>query len=105
VWPHRSILVLVVLAVALAAGAGLAYLIQLMKPVFWSVRTLAEASGATVLGAVSPAFPQVMLRRKRWDLAFYTLFAGSFLLLAAAVLGFSLLGEHLTLPPNIGSLL
>jgi polysaccharide chain length determinant protein (PEP-CTERM system associated) len=105
VWPHRSLLVLVVLAVSLAAGAGLSYLIQLLKPVFWSVRTLAEASGATVLGAVSPAFPQAMLRRKRWDLAFYTFFAGSFLLVAAVVLGFSLLGEHLTLPPNMGSLL
>jgi len=94
-----------VLALALGCGAGLAYLIQILKPVFWSVRTLAANTGATVLGAVSPAFPQALLRRKRWDVSFYTLFAGSFFLLAAAVLGLSLLGEHLTLPPDIGSLL
>jgi polysaccharide chain length determinant protein (PEP-CTERM system associated) len=103
--PHRSALVLMVLALALGCGAGLAYLIQILKPVFWSVRTLAANTGATVLGAVSPAFPQALLRRKRWDVSFYTLFAGSFFLLAAAVLGLSLLGEHLTLPPDIGSLL
>jgi polysaccharide chain length determinant protein (PEP-CTERM system associated) len=103
--PHRSLLVLVVLGLALGCGAGLAYLIQMLKPVFWSVRTLAENTGATVLGAVSPAFPQALLRRKRWDVSFYTLFAGSFFLLAAVVLGLSLLGQHLTLPPDIGSLL
>jgi len=103
--PHRNLLVLAVLGLSLAAGAGLAYLIQILKPVFWSVRTLAEHTGATVLGAVSPAFPQTLLRRKRWDVAFYTVFAGSFFLLAAVVLGFSLLGEHLALPHDLGSLL
>jgi polysaccharide chain length determinant protein (PEP-CTERM system associated) len=103
--PHRTLLVLAVLAVSVGCGAGVAYLIQLLKPVFWSVRTLAENTGATVLGAVSPAFPQALLRRKRWDVSFYTLFAGSFFLLAAVVLGLSLLGEHLTLPPDIGKLL
>jgi hypothetical protein len=66
---------------------------------------LAENTGATVLGAVSPAFPQALLRRKRWDVSFYTLFAGSFLLLAVVVLGLSLLGQHLMLPPDMGKLL
>jgi hypothetical protein len=66
---------------------------------------LAEHSGAPVLGAVSPAFPQALLRRKRWDVSFYTLFAGSFLLLAVVVLGLSLLGQHLMLPPDMGKLL
>jgi polysaccharide chain length determinant protein (PEP-CTERM system associated) len=103
--PHRALLVVAVLGVALGAGAGLAYLIQVLKPVFWSVKTLAEYTGATVLGAVSPAFPQALLRRKRWDVSFFTLFAGSFFLLAAVVLGFSLLGEHLALPHDLGSLL
>ena len=103
--PHRTLLVLMVLALSVGCGAGLAYLIQLLKPVFWSVRTLAEHTGATVLGAVSPAFPQALLRRKRWDVSFYTLFAGGFLLLAVVVLGLSLLGQHLTLPSDMGKLL
>jgi len=101
--PHRSVLVLVVLAFALGGGAGIAYLLQLLKPVFWSVRTLAEASGATVLGAVSTAFPKTLRRRKRWDLALYTVAAGSFVALAVVVLGFSMLGGHLALPPAVGS--
>jgi len=99
--PHRSVLVLVVFALALGVGAGIAYLLQLLKPVFLSVRTLAENTGATVLGAVSAAFPRALQRRKRWDIAFYTFIAGSFMLLAVVVLGFSLLGEHLTLPPEL----
>ena len=103
--PHRSLLVLAVLALSVGIGAGLAYLIQLLKPVFWSVRTLAETTGATVLGAVSPAFPQALLLRKRLDLSLYTMFTGGLLLLAVVVLGLSLLGEHLTLPPDIGNLL
>lgn len=101
--PHRAVLVIVVLALACGCGAGLAYLIQILKPVFWSVRTLAQNTGATVLGAVSPAFPKALLRRNRWDAAFYTLFAGSFMLLGAVVLGFSLLGQHLTLPADLRS--
>jgi polysaccharide chain length determinant protein (PEP-CTERM system associated) len=103
--PHRSLLVLAVLALSIGIGAGLAYLIQLLKPVFFSVRTLAETTGATVLGAVSPAFPQALLLRKRLDLSLYTMVAGGFLLLGVVVLGLSLLGEHLKLPPDIGNLL
>jgi hypothetical protein len=33
------------------------------------------------------------------------MFTGGLLLLAVVVLGLSLLGEHLTLPPDIGNLL
>jgi polysaccharide chain length determinant protein (PEP-CTERM system associated) len=101
--PHRSLLVLAVLALSVGIGGGLAYLIQLLNPVFWSVRTLAETTGATVLGAVSPAFPQALVYHKRRDLSLYTMFAGGFLLLAVVVLGLSVLGEHLTLSPNIGN--
>jgi polysaccharide chain length determinant protein (PEP-CTERM system associated) len=101
--PRRSALVIAVLALAVGMGAGLAYLLQILKPVFWSVRTLTESTGATVLGAVSAAFPQILRRRKRWDLALYSLVAGSFVILAVVVLGFSVLGVHLTLPSDVGS--
>ena len=99
--PNRSALVLAVLALALACGAGLAYLLHRMKPVFWSVRRLAEDTGATVLGAVSAAFPKRLARRRRWDGALYTVMAGGFVALAAVVLGFSWMGMHLTLPAEI----
>jgi polysaccharide chain length determinant protein (PEP-CTERM system associated) len=101
--PHRSVMVLAVLALALGGGAGIAYLLQLLKPVFWSVRSLTEASGVTVLGAVSAAFPRTLRRRKRWDLALYTVAAGAFVALAVVVLGFSVMGGHLVPPSSVRS--
>jgi polysaccharide chain length determinant protein (PEP-CTERM system associated) len=96
--PRRVLLVLAVFALAIAIGAGLAYLLQILRPVFWSVRTLTENTGATVLGAVSGAFPQVLRRRKRWEFACFTLASTSFVLLAVTVLGFSLMDVHLQIP-------
>lgn len=100
--PHRVLLVLGVFVLAIGMGGALAYLIQKLKPVFWSVKGLTAFTGVTVLGAVSAAFPKAIDRRRRLDLAFYSLFMGGFVLLAALVLGFSMLGQHLRLPPDLG---
>jgi polysaccharide chain length determinant protein (PEP-CTERM system associated) len=102
VWPHRSLLVLMVFALALGAGAGVAYLLQLVKPVFWSVRALTESTGVTVLGAVSGAFPKRMRLRRGVDITLYSTAAAGFVAVAIVVLGFSWLGLHLTLPTEIG---
>jgi protein tyrosine kinase modulator len=51
--PKRSIMVVAILAAALAAGGGIAYLMLQLKPTFTSVRSLAQATGLQVLGAVS----------------------------------------------------
>src|ERR1700683_4286989 len=67
--PHRVILVLVVFVAAIGVGGALAYLIQKLKPVFWSVKGLTAFTGVTVLGAVSAAFPKAIDRRRRLDLA------------------------------------
>jgi polysaccharide chain length determinant protein (PEP-CTERM system associated) len=99
--PHRVILVLVVFVAAIGVGVALACLIQMLRPVFWSVKGLTEHTGVIVLGAVSAAFPGIINRRRRWDLALYSLFAGGFVLLAAVVLGFSILGQHLQIPPEL----
>jgi polysaccharide chain length determinant protein (PEP-CTERM system associated) len=101
--PRRSLLVLVVFVLALGGGAGIAYLLQAIKPVFWSVRTLTEATGATVLGAVGAAFPNTLRRRKTWDLAFYSVLAGSFVVVAIVVFGFSVSGMHLAVPTEVRS--
>ena len=42
-----------VLAAGIAAGAGLAYLLHMMRPVFMNARMLADVTGLPVLGAVS----------------------------------------------------
>ncbi len=51
--PRRPIMLLAVLAASLAAGAGIAYLLNLLRPVFHDVRELTELTGARVLGSIS----------------------------------------------------
>jgi polysaccharide chain length determinant protein (PEP-CTERM system associated) len=51
--PKRMLLLVGVLIVGFAAGIGVAYLLNLLKPVFYNLRTLAASTGVTVLGAIS----------------------------------------------------
>ena len=51
--PKRSLLLAAVLALGIAGGAGVAFLITLLKPVFHSARQLADLTGVAVLGVVS----------------------------------------------------
>ncbi|HET7809131.1 MAG TPA: XrtA system polysaccharide chain length determinant [Steroidobacteraceae bacterium] len=55
--PKRSLLIIGALVLALAAGAGTAYVLHLMRPVFQTARSLAEFTGLRVLGAISIARP------------------------------------------------
>jgi len=54
--PNRIRLLAVVLAAGLAIGAGLAYLLHQLRPVFNNVRSLADITGLPVLGVVSMTF-------------------------------------------------
>jgi hypothetical protein len=66
---------------ALAAGAVLAYLLHLIRPVTQSMRELTEITGRPILGVVSTAFPsrqRAALRRERWWFS-----AGTLLLILA----------------------
>jgi len=53
--PKRTVLLLGALVAAVGAGAAVAYLLSMLRPVFHSARQLAEITGATVYGAVSIA--------------------------------------------------
>jgi hypothetical protein len=55
--PKRSLLIIGALILALAAGAGTAYVLHLLRPVFQTTRSLAEFTGLRVLGAISIARP------------------------------------------------
>ncbi len=51
--PNRMLLMVAVLIVGLSAGAALAYLLHMLKPVFHSSRALNQITGLPVLGVVS----------------------------------------------------
>jgi polysaccharide chain length determinant protein (PEP-CTERM system associated) len=80
--PNRSALLAMVLLVGLGAGAGVAYLITLAKPVFHSARQLLERTGVSVLGVISETRvaggPAVSHRRQYmlYSLACSTLLVG-----------------------------
>jgi polysaccharide chain length determinant protein (PEP-CTERM system associated) len=89
VQPHRSMLMLMVLAASLGAGAGLAVVLHLLKPVFVTGEMVYQQLGIPVLGSVSMAWT----RRATWAhrraevvfavglVALVALFAGVFALL------------------------
>jgi polysaccharide chain length determinant protein (PEP-CTERM system associated) len=54
--PKRPKLMAMVMVAGIAAGAGLAYLLHLLKPVFNSARSVSEITGFPVLGVVSMAW-------------------------------------------------
>jgi polysaccharide chain length determinant protein (PEP-CTERM system associated) len=53
VFPKRPLLAMGALAAAIAAGVGVAFMLNLLRPTFGSVRRLRELTGLPVLGAVS----------------------------------------------------
>jgi len=53
--PKRLLLLAGVLLGGIGAGIGMAYLINILNPVFNSANVLAEVTGLTVLGTVSPS--------------------------------------------------
>ena len=64
--PKRSILVVAILMVAMGVGAGVAFALHYLQPVFSSARGLAEVTGLQVLGVVSMTWLDRVARdRKR----------------------------------------
>lgn len=57
VWPPRNILMAGVLALALAAGGALCWLLHSLSPVVGSMRSLVRLVDVPVIGVVSAAFP------------------------------------------------
>jgi len=84
--PNRPLLIVGMFFLALGAGAGLAYLLHLFRPVFVSTQQLGSVTGLTVLGAVSMAWAdRHRVERRRSDLRYAALATG-LLLAGVAVL-------------------
>ncbi len=76
VFPKRKLLALGALGAAIAAGAGLAFLLNMLRPAFGSAQSLRDITGLPVLGAVSMTWIErhdAELRRAALRLAAATL--------------------------------
>jgi polysaccharide chain length determinant protein (PEP-CTERM system associated) len=83
--PKRSMLLLAVLIAGIGAGAGVAYLLDLLRPVFNSTRALAEQTGLTVLGMVSVNRSPAEIAARRRDYIRYALASGTLFVALVAV--------------------
>jgi len=79
--PNRALLLLGVFMLALGAGLGCAYLVNLVRPVFYDERTLTDSLGLPVLGAVSLAWAEQAKLQNRLQLLAFSL-GGALLVVA-----------------------
>lgn len=64
--PNKVLLNAIVLGAGVVAGIGVAFLVSLISPVFFDVRTLAAVSGLPVLGSVTINLQKEQQRRERY---------------------------------------
>jgi polysaccharide chain length determinant protein (PEP-CTERM system associated) len=83
--PKRSMLLATVLLLALAAGAGIAYVITMIKPVFHTSKQLAALTGLPVLGVVSASHTGDKAASMRREYLVYSVACSTFLLALIAV--------------------
>jgi polysaccharide chain length determinant protein (PEP-CTERM system associated) len=88
--PNRIVLLIGVLLAGLGAGGGVAYLMNLLRPVFHNTRMLGEVLGLPVLGAISRAWAERDVMRRRLELAAVSSVG---VLLVAAFVGVALLSR------------
>lgn len=88
--PNKLLLNAAVFILSLAGGIGLAFLISLVRPVFYSRASLNRVTGLPVLGSVALA---PSLSRKRKDRLVSTLFISLLLILGVAFLGVNLMQD------------
>lgn len=95
--PHRTLLLAAILLGAVAAGAGVAYALHMVKPVVASVVALNELTPMPVLGVVGIAFPTQHRRDGRRDLLRFSAAAACLMVAFVVVLGMNWAGARLTL--------
>jgi polysaccharide chain length determinant protein (PEP-CTERM system associated) len=97
--PPRLLLLAAVLFVALGAGAGLAYALAQLRPVFSNARTLREISGFPVIGIVSVFLNPQHAWKRRMALGSFTAVIASLVLVVGGFALYEVVG------PGVHSLL
>ena len=76
IFPNRPLFLFAVLVVGIGAGAGVAYLMHMMRPVFATSRSLADMTGLPVLGSVTRSWVEKYRAQMRGGLLRYSLASG-----------------------------
>jgi polysaccharide chain length determinant protein (PEP-CTERM system associated) len=76
IFPNRPLFLFAVLVVGIGAGAGVAYLMHMMRPVFSTSRSLADMTGLPVLGSVTRSWVEKYRAQLRGGLLRYSFAAG-----------------------------
>lgn len=71
--PNRILLLLGVFLLSIGAGVGIAYLVNMINPVFYDEHTLSSTLGLSVLGAVSRAWGEQSKVRERAQLIAFSM--------------------------------
>jgi hypothetical protein len=95
--PMRSLLVLAVLVLSIGAGCGIAFLMHTLRPVFTSVKSLAESTGLLVLGSVSMAWLEQHDHTRRKSYIRYAVAIAGLFVIGAVVLQLNRMGVRLPL--------
>jgi len=88
IFPNRVLFIIGILIAALALGAGVAFLLHMMKPVFSSVRALTELTGLPVLGSVTRTWVEKQRAELKAGLLRYSAASGLLVVLFGVVLFF-----------------
>jgi polysaccharide chain length determinant protein (PEP-CTERM system associated) len=95
--PRRTILLAFIWMVSMGVAAGVAYLMNLLKPIVSSVRAVNELTPYPVLGVVSVAFPSRQRREFRGHLWRFSAATAGLLVAFATVLVLNWTGARLTI--------
>jgi hypothetical protein len=95
--PMRTLLVLGVLLGSIGAGAAIAFVMHTLRPVFTSVKSLAESTGLVVLGSVSMAWLEQHNHTRRNSYVRYAVATAGLFVIGAVVLQLNRMGIRLPL--------
>ncbi|MEO8019987.1 MAG: XrtA system polysaccharide chain length determinant [Pseudomonadota bacterium] len=93
--PMRSLLILGVLLGSIGAGGAIAFVLHTLRPVFTSVKGLAESTGLVVLGSVSMSWVERQNHTRRKSYIRYAVAIGGLFVIGAIVLQLSRMGIRL----------